>query len=158
MTAQTLAGALLAALLAGCAAMEGWVGEDRQAVALIDHANRVAAMSAGDQRRERDAALAAHAKSKSAVARVKLGLLYALPATAIQDDARALALLEAGGTAPAGAVEELAQFAAAQVRERQRQVQEEQRKAETVRQQLEALKAIERSIIERGERRRQERK
>jgi hypothetical protein len=115
-------------------------------------------MNAGEQRRERDSAQAAQARDKSALARVRLGLLYALPSSAIQDDARALALLEAGDPAPAAAVAQIAQFAAAQVRDRQRQMLEEQRKGDALRQQLDALKAIEQSIFERGERRRQERR
>ena len=85
-------------------------------------------------------------------------MLYALPSSAIQDDARALTLLEASDPAPAGAVAQIAQLVAAQVRDRQRQMQEEQRKGDALRQQLDALKAIERSILERGERRRQERR
>jgi len=150
--------AFLLALLAGCATGDGWLGEDRQAIALVNYANRVAAMSAGEQRREREWAQAAQAKDKSALARVRLGLLYALPSSAIQDDARALTLLEASDPAPAGAVAQIAQLVAAQVRDRQRQMQEEQRKGDALRQQLDALKAIERSILERGERRRQERR
>lgn len=153
-----LAGLLLAALLAGCAALPEWLRSDeRQAAELLDHANRVAAMDPPAQRRERDAAQAAQARDRSAAARVRLGLLYALPGAAIQDDARALALLEGGAERPAsGAIGQVARFVAAQVRERQRQVGDEQKKTELVKQQLEALKAIERSILERSERRRTE--
>lgn len=158
MNAHLRAGALAAALLAGCASPPEWLGGDeRQAAALLAYANRVASLDAGAQRRERDWAQAAHTREKSAAARVRLGLLYALPASAMQDDARALALLE--GTAdgaPGPAVGEVARFAAAQVRERQRQVADEQKRTEMVKQQLEALKAIERSLLERAARRRPE--
>lgn len=152
--------ALGAALLAGCSSLPAWLGsEERQALEMLDYANRVAAMDAGAQRRERDRTQAGLARDRSAAARVRLGLLYALPASAIQDDARALALLEEDADgAPGPAVAKVARFAAAQVRERQRQVGDEQRKTEMVKQQLEALKAIERSILERAERRPKERR
>ena len=158
MKAGRLAGMLAAALVASCAALPDWMRSDeRQAAELVDYANRVAAMDAVAQRRERDATQAAQARDKSVAARVRLGLLYALPASAIQDDARALALLDAGAGSPnGGALGQVALFAAAQVRERQRQVLDEQKKTEMVKQQLEALKAIERSILERSERRRTE--
>jgi hypothetical protein len=149
---------LAAVLVAGCATLPDWLRSDeRQAAEMLDYANRVAAMDAAAQRRERDRTQASQAGDKSVAARVRLGLLYALPASAIQDDARALALLDGGAGSPAGgAIGQVAQFIAAQVRERQRQVLDEQRKTEMVKQQLEALKAIERSILERSERRRTE--
>lgn len=150
------AGVLGAALLGGCASPAGWVGgEERQAAEVLGYANRVAAMDAGAQRRERDWSASAHAREKTPLARLRLGLLYALPSSAIQDDARALPLLE-GGADGAGALGQVARFTAAQVRERQRQVAEEQKKTDMARQQLEALKAIERSILERAARRRPE--
>jgi hypothetical protein len=153
-----VAGALGAALLSGCAAVSDWLaGDERQAAELLAHANRVAALDPAAQRRERDAAQASRTRDKSAVARVRLGLLHALPASAIQDDARALALLEGKDDGvPGPAVAEVARFAAAQVRERQRQVADEQKRTDMVEQQLEALKAIERSILERAARRRPE--
>jgi hypothetical protein len=148
--------ALGVALLAGCAAPAAWRGgEERQAADLVAYANRVAAMDAAAQRRERDWAMSAQAREKSDLARVRLGLLYALPSSAIQDDARAAPLLE-GAADGAGALGQVARFAAAQVRERQRQVAEEQKRTDMVKQQLEALKAIERSILERAARRRPE--
>jgi len=156
--ATRLAGMLAAVLVAGCAALPDWLRSDeRQAAGMLDYANRVAAMDPAAQRRERDATQAAQLRERSVAARVRLGLLYALPASAIQDDAKALALLDAAAEHPAGgAIGQVAQFVAAQVRERQRQVLDEQKKTEMVKQQLEALKAIERSILERAERRRSE--
>ena len=158
MKAAPLACAAAAALLSACANLPDWLRSDEhQAAEMLDYANRVAAMEPAAQRRERDAAQSAQARQKTAAGRVRLGLLYALPGSAIQDDARALSLLEGGSNgAPGGAVAQVAQFAAAQVRERQRQVADEQKKTEMVKQQLEALKAIERSILERAERRRPE--
>ena len=145
---------LAAALVSGCASRPAWMtgGDERQAASLVDYANRVAAMDAGAQRRERDWSVSAQAKDRSTLARVRLGMLYALPASAIQDDARALPLLE--NTGDDGPLGQVARLVAAQVRERQRQVLDEQKKAELLKQQLEALKAIERSILERADRRR----
>lgn len=146
--------ALAAALLASCAAPRPAQRGDASGVSdVIGYANRVATMNAAEQRRELNAAQAAYRRDSSNASRLRLGLLYALPATALQDDARAIALLEGDDSTPRdGALAQLGQLVATQVRERQRQVREEQRKGDTLRQQLEALKAIERSLIERRER------
>jgi len=72
-------------------------------------------------------------------------MLYALPGAAIQDDARALSLLEpAGGI---GALRALAGVVQAQVAERVKA----QKRADQFKEQLDQLRAVERSIIERGQ-------
>lgn len=108
-------------------------------------------------------------RSPTAYARVKLGGLYAQPAPGLRDDARALSLLEplaAAARREAGAAGEsdlldLAALLYAQVAERQRLARDEARKHEALREsndamkeRLEAMKAIERSIQLREERQR----
>jgi hypothetical protein len=120
--------------------------ENRQAAELLGYTQRIASMGADDQRRELGAASQALTRDRSSYSRVKVGLLYALPGTAIQDDARALAMLEplAGGT---GALKQLAALVHAQVAERMKA----QKRADQLKEQLDALRDVERSIIERGQ-------
>ena len=120
--------------------------ESRQAAELLAGAQRVAQLGADDQRKELGNATQAFNRDRTNFNRVKLGLLYALPGAAIQDDARALSLLEpvTGGT---GALKALAGVVHAQVAERVKV----QKRADQYREQLDQLRAVERSIIERGQ-------
>jgi hypothetical protein len=120
--------------------------ESRQAAELLAGAQRIAQLSADDQRKELGVATQAFGRDRSNYNRVKLGLLYALPGAAIQDDARALSLLEpvAGGS---GALKALGGVVHAQVAERMKV----QKRADQYREQLDQLRAVERSIIERGQ-------
>jgi hypothetical protein len=120
--------------------------ENRQAAELLGYTQRIAQLGAEDQRRELGAASQALARDRTNYSRVKVGLLYALPGTAIQDDSRALAMLEpvAGGT---GALKQLAALVHAQVAERMKA----QKRADQLKEQLDALRDVERSIIERGQ-------
>jgi hypothetical protein len=122
------------------------IEESRQAAEILASAQRVAALGADDQRKELGAATQAFNRDRSNYSRVKLGTLYALPGAAIQDDARALSLLEpvAGG---AGALKALAGVVHAQVSERVKV----QKRADQLKEQLDQLRAVERSIIERGQ-------
>ena len=120
--------------------------ENRQATELLGYTHRFAQMSADEQRREVGALNQALTRDRSSYSRVKLGLLYALPGTVVQDDARALAVLEpvAGGT---GALKQLGTLVYGQVSERVKA----QKRADQLKDQLEALRDVERSIIERGQ-------
>lgn len=120
--------------------------ESRQAAELLASAQRVAQLGADDQRKELGTATQAFNRDRTNYNRVRVGLLYALPGAAIQDDARALSLLEpvAGG---AGALRALAGVVHAQVAERVKV----QKRADQYREQLDQLRAVERSIIERGQ-------
>jgi hypothetical protein len=120
--------------------------ENRQAVELLGYTQRVALMAADEQRRELGAANQALARDRSSYARLKVALLYAAPGTAIQDDARALAMLEQVGGA-AGPLKNLAVLVHAQVSERVKA----QKRADQLKEQLDALRDVERSIIERGQ-------
>ena len=120
--------------------------ESRQAAEILAGAQRVSQMTADEQRKELGSAAQAFNRERNNYSRVKLGVLYSLPGAAIQDDARALSLLEpvAGGT---GALKALAAVVQAQVAERVKV----QRRADQLREQLDQLRAVERSIIERGQ-------
>jgi hypothetical protein len=106
----------------------------------------VAQLGADEQRKELGTATQTFNRDRSNASRVRLGVLYALPGAAIQDDARALSLLEpvAGG---AGALKGLAGVIHAQVAERVKV----QKRADQLKEQLDQLRAVERSIIERGQ-------
>lgn len=122
--------------------------EERQVLELIAHAQRVTTMSAEEQRRGYAADNRAFARNRSTYSRVRLALLLATPGASVRDDARAASLLEAlvqqGSTSP---MHLLAGLIYVQIAERQR----EQKRLDEMRQQIEALKAVERAIIERGQ-------
>jgi len=145
-----------AVALAGCAAFPAAPGapsarenhESRQVVELIGYTQKVAALQAEEQQRELNASSQIFTKDRGAYGRVRLALLLALPGTAFNDDARAVALLEslAGASeSPTGAMHQFAGLLHAQISERLR----EQRRTAQLKEQLEALKAVERKIIER---------
>ncbi len=162
---------LLVLLVAGCAEMPRQAGGSRvvpppeqevavpvvvevpvpddvkQLAELMAYGQRVGQMHAEEQKRELAAAGAAYNRDKGAYTRMRMALLLSLPGTVVQDDARALALLEPYAAAAQGGP--LRQFAAllhANVAERVRV----QRRADQLKEQLEALRAVERSIIDRG--------
>jgi hypothetical protein len=139
-------------VLGGCAFVDSVREnyESRQVLELIGYAQKIAALEAEEQRRELNASSRMFSKDRGAYARVRLALLLALPGTAFNDDARAAGLLEplAGAAAAESSPGPMQQFAGllhAQISERVR----EQRRAAQLKDQLEALKAIERKIIER---------
>ena len=145
-----------AVALAGCAAFPAAPGapsareshESRQVVELIGYTQKVAALQAEEQQRELNASNQIFTKDRGAYGRVRLALLLALPGTAFNDDARAAGLLEslAGASeSQQGAMQQFAGLLHAQISERLR----EQRRTAQLKEQLEALKAVERNIIER---------
>ena len=147
-----------AVALAGCTAFPAAPGapsarethESRQVVELIGYTQKVAALQAEEQQRELNASSQIFTKDRGAYGRVRLALLLALPGTAFNDDAKAAGLLEAlagaGATdSPQGPMQQFAGLLYAQISERLR----EQRRTVQLKEQLEALKAVERKIIER---------
>jgi hypothetical protein len=121
--------------------------ESRQVVELIGYVQRVAALPAEEQQRELNASSQIFSKDRGAYGRVRLALLLSLPGTAFGDDTKAAGLLEplASKEAGAGAMQQFAGLLYAQVNERLR----EQRRATQFKEQLDALKEVERKIIER---------
>jgi hypothetical protein len=144
----------LALLLAGCAGVRVAGPPDaglqqRQVIELIDYAQRVAAMTAEQQRLEYSASNQAFAEHKDAISRMRLALVLALPGASFHDTARAASLLEPmAAPGEAGSpLRSLARLFYAQLNERAG----EQKRASQMREQIEALKAVERSIMERGQ-------
>jgi len=126
--------------------------ESRQVIELIAYTQRVAALQADEQQRELNASTQMLSKDRGAYGRVRVALLLALPGTAFNDDTRAASLLESLAGAgvsesPPGPMQQFAGLLHAQISERLR----EQRRTVQLKEQLEALKAVERNIIERDQ-------
>jgi hypothetical protein len=147
-------------ILAGCADLPIWSPpppksaaptreerESRQVVELIGYSQRVAALQADEQQRELNASSQIFSKERGTYGRVRLALLLSLPGTAFNDDAKAVGLLEplASGETASGPMQQFAGLLYAQIAERLR----EQRRATQLKEQLDALKDVERKIMER---------
>ena len=158
----------IALLLAGCAGL-GIPGrserdpQERQVIQLIHYAEEVTTMTAEQQRREYGASNQAFARDKDAGSRMRLALLLATPGASVYDAARAARLLEplaASGDA-ASPLHALAKLLYVQLNERasehkranqMREQLDAQKEIERgLRSQLEALKEVERSILQRGQ-------
>ena len=144
----------IALLLAGCAGLRGpnlpgAEHEEHQVIQLIGYAQRVAVMTAEQQRREYSANNQAFARDKDAISRMRLALLLATPGASVHDSARAASLLEplAAASSAASTLRSLARLLYAQLNENA----SEQKRANQLREQLEALKEVERNIMERGQ-------
>lgn len=153
---RALAAAACSLLLAGCANLSSYLvvegDESRKVVELIDYTQKVAGLQSEEQRRELSASNLIFLKDhgRGAYGRLRLALLFALPGTAFNDDARAASLLEplasgSASAAQAGPMQQLAGLLYAQIVERLR----EQKRTAQLKEQLDAMKEIERKIIER---------
>jgi len=135
--------------------------ESRQVVELIGYTQKVAALRAEDQRRELNASNQMFSKDRGAAyGRIRLALLLALPGTTFNDDTRAVSLLEPlAGEAEPGPMQQFARLLYVQISERLRraaQLKEQleamkaiERNAAQLKEQLDAMRAIERKIMER---------
>ncbi len=123
--------------------------EDQQMIALLADLQRFSTMQNDELRRELAQATQTFGKQRSDVNRVRLAVLYTLVRGSPQDDQRALQLFEnVAKSAPASSpIRHLAAVLQAQVTERQRAVRDEQQKADAAIQKLEALRAMERSLL-----------
>jgi len=119
--------------------------ESRQVADLLGYYQRVAGLGLEDQKRELATATQAFNRERSNASRVRLALMYSIPGTAMQDDARAAQLLEpiAAGS---GAVRQLAGLVHVQVTDRLKT----QKRADQLKDQVEQLRALEKDLIERG--------
>jgi hypothetical protein len=120
--------------------------EAKQLAELVVAAQRFAALSLEEQKRDYNAASQLFARERTPAYRLRLALILATPGSAVQDDQRALALLE-GLPAGSGALRQFGALLQAQVADRARAA----RRADQLKEQLDALRAVERSIIERRE-------
>lgn len=119
-------------------------------IELVGYTQRVTAMQTEEQRRELNVSVRMFSKDRSAYGRVRLALVLAIPGTTFNDDVRAANLLQplaesAAAELPRGPMQQFAGLLYTQISERTR----EQRRSAQFKEQLEALKAIERGIIER---------
>lgn len=121
--------------------------ESQQVVELIGFAQRVAALNGDDQRRELNASSQMFSKDRGAYGRVRLALVLSLPGTDFCDEPKAASLLEplVPKEAAAGPMQQFAGLLYTQLSERVR----EQRRATQYKEQLDALKDVERKIIDR---------
>jgi hypothetical protein len=120
--------------------------ETRQVTDLLAFAQRLAALSPEEQGREYEAARQDNARETSVYSRLRLALVLSTPGTAFQDDARALALLEPVAAQPArGPLRQLAAMVHGLVGERVR----EQKRVAQLKEQIDGLRAIDRSLIDR---------
>lgn len=154
--------------------------ETREVASLLDYHRRVADMPAADQLREYQASLAGFERQPGEFQRLRLALLLSLPRVAWHDDARALQLVDGVVASRSDRIsprrdlalvlqkflneriaqaeelrkaDETGQKLRAQLAERQRQVRDEQRKAEELEQKLNALRDIDRRVLPRPPRR-----
>jgi hypothetical protein len=123
--------------------------EDQQLLALLADLQRFGTLQNDELKRELTAASQALARQRTDVNRVRLAVLYTLLRTSPQDDQRALQLFDnvAKNAAPNSPIRQLAAVLQSQVTERQRAVRDEQQKADAAIQKLEALRAMERSLL-----------
>ena len=159
---------VIALLLAGCAGLRvpglaASEAEERQVIQLITYAQRVATMTAEQQRREYSASNQAFARDKDANSRVRLALLLATPGASVHDAGRATSLLEPMATPSdaASPLRSLARLLYVQLNERvsepkrvnqmREQIEALKEVERTMREQLEALKDVERTIMQRGQ-------
>jgi hypothetical protein len=132
--------------------------EQDQALALLIEMTRLTQLSAEEQRREFTAASNAFNRERTPVNRLRLVWLSVLLGPTAGDDARLQGLIEplVGRNAtlpPSHPLRSVAELVQASLNERLRQVREETRKAEALQQKLDALKAIERQLLDRERRR-----
>jgi hypothetical protein len=122
---------------------------------LVAYFASVAKAAPATQKKELAQTAAAFGRTPTSYARLRLGGLYAQPAPVLRDDARALALLEPlATTASERPVADLASLLYAQVAERQRLARDDAKKQDELRERIEAMRSIERSIMQREERQR----
>jgi hypothetical protein len=123
--------------------------EEREFAALLGDLQRYSTLAGEELRRELAAQTQALNRTRSDFTRVRVAMLHTLSRQGTTDDQRALQLLDAvvkGNPGPV-ALRQLAAVLATQVAERVRVVREEQARSEAALQKLEALRAMERSLL-----------
>lgn len=123
--------------------------EEREFVALLGDLQRYTTLGGDEIRRETQTMTQAIARGRSDANRVRLAVLYTLSRQSAQDDQRALQLFDtvAKSNPASPAVKQLATVLSVQVAERVRAVRDEQARSEAAIQKLEALRAMERSLL-----------
>jgi hypothetical protein len=116
------------------------------AESLLLYFQHIRTLSSADLSREHDAARQAYARARTDFNRVRLAMVLSLPGTAFNDDARALGLLDTVAKHDGGRLQGLAALLGAHLQEQQRLAVN----AQGLQQKLDALKSLERSMIERS--------
>lgn len=166
-TARFALSLLAIGLAAGCGALKsreaggeaGWLKPGQaflvsEAESLLLYHEYLRKLPGADLNREHEEVKRALARSNSDFSRMRLALLLSLPGASFRDDGRALGLLEpllAAGAAD-NETRALARLLHVQISERRRveeRLKDEQRKTEGLQQKLDALKSIEKSLLER---------
>jgi hypothetical protein len=174
-----LAAAFLLSALAGCAALQPGAEQSVAVDSLVGEALSAARGPATEQKAALSRAQQRFVQEPTALNRVRLATLLAVLPAPLRDDARAAELLEPVADVASPGLRRFAALLSAQVAERQRLAREIDRLArerdraekehsrsdkerdlreEALRQQLEALRSIERGILEREERLRKRQK
>jgi hypothetical protein len=122
--------------------------DEQLVVALVADLQRFTTLGADELRRELAVVTQALTRQRNDANRTRLAMLYTLSRNP-QDDQRALQLFDTvtKGTTGSPAVKQLAVVLQIQVAERVRAVREEQQKTDAAVQKLEALRAMERSLL-----------
>ncbi len=123
--------------------------EEQQALALLVDLQRYTAESGDDLKRELATANVAMNRTRSDANRIRVAMLLTLPGAGPPDDPRALTLLEplVGKTGNTSPLKQIATVLYAQIVERARSVREEQKKTAAAQEKLDALRAVERSLL-----------
>ena len=123
--------------------------DEQQALALLADLQRYAVDPGEDVKRELVAANTALARTRSDANRIRVAMLLTLPLAGPPDDARALSLLEpvVGKSGNSSPLKQIAVVLYAQILERSRSVREEQRRTAAAQEKLDALRAVERSLL-----------
>ena len=123
--------------------------DERELAALLADLQRYGTLGPDEMRRELQAMTQTVARTRSDAMRVRLAVLHTLSRQSPQDDQRALQLLDVVVKANPGtpALKQLAAVLQVQITERVRAVRDEQAKSEAALQKLEALRAMERSLL-----------
>jgi hypothetical protein len=129
-----------------------------QTLSLLSEVARASNGNAEESRKELAAAQAAFNKDRSAANRMRLALYTAMTATSVADENRLQGLLEplvakVGGLPVSHPLRPVAEALLFQVNERNRQVRDQTKKVDELQQKLDALKAIEKQLLDRDRRR-----
>ena len=143
-------------LMSGCAGLQEAQVQDRRPAApvqrpvsdvesLLLYYRHIGKLKEDQLNREYDIARTAYAREGSEFNRVRLAMVLELPNTELSDNARALELLEPVAKSDGGEFSALAALLVAQINERKRL----DANTQGLQQKLDALKSLERSMMER---------
>jgi hypothetical protein len=113
---------------------------------LVQYSQHIRKLSAGDLGREYDTVRQAYNRERNAVNRVRLAMVLTVPNTSFYDESRAIDLLEPVARDANGQLQALAFMLSSHLQEQKRL----NAHVQGLQQKLDALKSLERSLIERS--------